>query len=205
MSITRITTSIILGCGIVSISSSAHNWLAQCDIAFANQFALSNVYVQARATFASYTRLSPGGQLELCDPAKHGGCWTYRERCGLRGYVNVEEKPRIVKRKVPTNQQGVYKIVLAELYYGHFHLTFEDPTLTRFAAGADGLGAGFGRQMGNTCVPADWKSEPRTASTHDSDETLRVWVEDSGTHSPRIFDVASINIRGTVAAQVWFN
>jgi hypothetical protein len=183
--------------------SRAHSWLAECTISFSNEFALTWVYGQARATFASSTGLSSSGQPELCDPARHGACWTYRERCGSRGYVNVEEKPRLVKRKIPTNQPGKYKVVIDEVRYGHFHLGFENPT-DCFADGGDGLGVGFGRMSGANCIALDWKREPRIAMTHDSSQPLRIWVEDNATHAARLFDVASITVRDTVAVQLWY-
>ncbi len=195
---------IIIGCTIVT-TTRGHTWLAECDIAFDNEFALTTIYAQARATFAYSTGLTAAGQFEICDPARHGACWTYRERCGSRGYVNVEEKPRLVKRRVPTNVPGRYRIVIDVARYGHFHLGFQDPTVNcPFAPAADGLGSGFGREMGTSCIVADWKREPRIAMTHDSAQPLRVWVEDSSTHAPRMFDVVSINNRGGVASQVWF-
>jgi hypothetical protein len=207
MTITRLAASVaIIACAIVSVLG-AHNYLAACNIGFDNQFALTNVYAQARATFASSTGLSANGQLELCDPATHSACWTYRERCGSRGYVNVEDRGRLVKRKIPTNRPGQYKVVVVRVHdYNHFHLGFEDPNLTCFAAAADNLGSGFGRtNAAGNCVAADWKREPRIAMTHDSSQWLRVWVEDFTTHASRIFDVTSINIRpGSAACQVWF-
>ena len=184
-------------------ASRAHNWLAECTIGFDNLFALTNIYAQARATFAVRTGMAASGQLETCNPARHAACWTYRERCGARGYVNVEEKPRLVKRKIPTNQKGRYKVIIDEVRYGHFHLGFEN-TFDCFVAGADGLGSGVGRMSGANCIAFDWKREPRTAMTHDSSQPLKVWVEDSGTHDPRLFDVASITVRDTVAIQIWY-
>jgi hypothetical protein len=165
--------------------SHAHPWLAECNIAFDNEFALKWNFRQARGTFAQHTGLSASGTPELCDPAVHAACWTYRERCGSRGYVNVEEAP--IGR------------------YAHFHLMFEDPSLTCFADPGDGLGAGFGRPgPGGSCVAADWKREPRFAAGHTPDHFMRLWVEDRVTRAPRLFDVVSIVIRGPADAEVWF-
>jgi hypothetical protein len=170
---------------MMSVSSiHAHSWLAECNIGFDNQFALQWNYAQARGTFAQHTGLSASGDPEVCDSTEHIACWTYRQRCGSRGYVNVQEAPL-----------GTY---------GHFHLMFEDSTLTCFADGGDGLGAGFGRETTGGCVAADWKSEPRFAAGHEEKHFMRIWVEDRVTHDPRIFDVASIRVRGPADAQVWF-
>lgn len=166
------------------LPAAAHSWLAECNIGFDNEFALTWNYAQARGTFAQHTGLSGDGTPEVCDPLEHIACWTYRERCGSRGYVNVEE--------VPLGR------------YNHFHLMFEDPTLVCFADNGDGLGAGFGRGTIGSCTAADWKTEPRFAAGHTADHFMRVWVEDRVTHAPRIFDVASIRIRGPMDGEVWF-
>lgn len=178
----------LLGSGILALAATnsvhAHEWLAECTIRFDNEFALRNLYAQARATFAYPTGMSPDGKPEHCN-SSHTACWYYRERCGSRGYVNVDEHPGA--------------------RYGHFHLGFEDPELDCFASTTDGYGSGFGRgERGGTCVAADWKREPRVAAMHDARHLARIWIDDRVTHLPRIFDVASIRVRGTVAAEVWF-
>lgn len=168
----------------LSIAADAHSWLKQCSIGFDNKFALTHVLANARATFAMHTGIS-NGSYEVCDPQKHQACWTYRERCGSRGYVRVQEAP-IGK-------------------YNHFHLSFEDSSLTCFADNGDGLGSGFGRPgPGGSCIAADWKNEPRFAAGHTPDHLMHIWVEDRVTHQPRVFDVASIRVRGTMNAQIWF-
>ena len=172
------------GCVLFASSLNAHSWLAECDIAFDNEFALRWNYVQARGTFAQHTGLSSEGEPEVCDSDEHIACWTYRERCGSRGYVNVQEAP------------------LGR--YNHFHLMFEDASLTCFADSGDGLGAGFGREAGSGCVAADWKEEPRFAAGHEATHFMRVWVEDRVSHEPRSFDIASIRILGPADGQVWF-
>lgn len=182
---TRIILLVVFTLGLMTVSpTQAHSWLAECNIEFDNEFALRWNYAQARGTFAQHTGLSASGDPEVCDSTTHIACWTYRERCGSRGYVNVQEAP-IGK-------------------YGHIHLMFEDPTLTCFAGGDDGLGAGFGRETSGGCVAADWKKEPRFAAGHEEKHFIRVWVDDRVTHDPRIFDIASIRIRGPADAQVWF-
>lgn len=109
----------------------AHDWLAECRIRFDNEFALTWVYLNARGTFAAHTGVYPSGDAEVCN-ASHAACSTYRERCGSRGYVNVEE--------APTGR------------HGHIHLMFEDSTLTCFAD-PDGLGAGYGRGRSRPAPP----------------------------------------------------
>lgn len=167
-----------------AVPALAHSWLTECNIGFDDEFALRWSYGQARATFAQHTGLDASGRAELCDPTRHSACWTYRERCGRLGYVNVEEAP------------------LGR--YHHIHLMFEDPSLACFADPGDGLGAGFGRSTSGRCMPADWEREPRHAAAHTPDHFIRVWVEDRGTREPRMFDVVSIRILGPVDGQVWF-
>lgn len=185
---TRTLIAVALTTLLAPASAAAHPWLAQCTIAFDNNFALSWNYAQARATFALHTGLDPEGEPQLCDPDTNIACWTYRHRCGSRGYVNVEEFP-IGK-------------------YNHIHLMFEDDSLGPpdgcFADGGDGLGAGFGRGSPASCTPAEWADEPRFAAAHDSKHFIRLWVEDRISHEPRIFDVASIRIRGPADAEVWY-
>lgn len=178
----------LIGAGILAVTvtlpAHAHEWLAECTIRFDNEFALSNLYAQARGGYAVSTGLGASDKLEQCT-GSHAACWYYRERCGSRGYVNVDEHP--------------------DARYGHFHLGFEDPELACFAPTTDGYGSGYGRgKMGGPCVAADWKREPRVAAMHDARHLARIWVDDRVTHAPRIFDVASIFVRGTVAAEVWF-
>jgi hypothetical protein len=169
---------------VAASPAGAHSWLAECNIGFDNEFALRWNYAQARGTFAQHTGLGVDGEPEVCNPDTHIACWTYRERCGSRGYVNVEEAP-IGK-------------------YNHFHLMFEDGSLTCFADPGDGYGAGYGRPGSGSCVPADWKNEPRFAAGHKPDHFMIIWVEDRVSHTPRSFDVASIRIRGPVDGEVWF-
>jgi hypothetical protein len=170
---------------LIGAPAQAHVWLDECKIQFDNEFALTWVHVNARATFAVHTGLNGSGQTEACN-ASHLACWTYRERCGIRGYVNVEEAP------VGT--------------YNHFHLMFEDAALSAGPCfvDPDGRGAGYGRPSGSGCTAADWKHEPRFAAGHTSDHFMKVWIEDRVTHDPRIFDIASIRVRGPAAAEIWF-
>src|SRR5262245_2404008 len=106
--------------------ASAHPWIEECDINFSNQFALANIYDQARTTFAVGTRLSSSGALATCDLGT-SPCWVYRQRCGVPGYVNI----------IP-------------IAWDHFHLSFTDPTLSCFVRG------GYGRLIGGVCVAPDW-------------------------------------------------
>lgn len=163
----------------------AHDWLAECSIRFDNEFALRWVHANARATFAVHTGLDASGATEVCT-ASHTACWIYRERCGSRGYVNVEE--------APTGR------------YGHFHLMFEDTVLAGFPCfvDPDGRGAGVGRGSPSACTAADWKREPRFAAGHSEDHFIKVWVEDRVSGAPRIFDIASIRVRGPASAEIWF-
>jgi hypothetical protein len=179
----------VLAAVLAPLPAAAHAWLTECTIAFDNEFALTWNYAQARATFANHTGLSPEGKPQLCDAETNIACWTYRERCGSRGYVNVEEYP-IGK-------------------YGHIHLMFEDDSLGPpagcFAGNGDGLGVGYGRVSAASCTPADWANEPRFVAGHEPKHFIHLWVEDRVSHDPRIFDVASIRIRGPADAEVWYH
>lgn len=178
----KATALVWLALAFIAAPARAHDWLAECSIKFDNEFALTWVHVNARATFAMHTGLNGAGGTEVCN-SSHAACWTYRERCGSRGYVNVEE--------APTGR------------YNHFHLMFESDGLDCFVD-SDGMGAGIGRSDGSVCTPADWKREPRFAAGHAEDHLIKVWIEDRVTHEPRIFDIASIRVRGPAAAEVWF-
>lgn len=180
-----ITTSIIFSFTAgLTLPSAADDWLAECNIKFENTFALTWVYANARATFAVHTGLADDGT-QPCDPSNIA-CWTYRERCGSRGYVNVEEAPL-----------GTYN---------HIHLMFEDDdlALTPCFVDPDGEGAGYGYGTGSDCTAADWKTEPRFVAGHTPDHLIKVWVEDRVTHEPRTFGVASIRVLGPMNAEIWF-
>ena len=81
----------------------AHNYTGECLVDFDNEFALSNIFEQARDNFGKST--SSNGE-EVCDPRVPEGCYTYRHRCGSN-YINVES-------------------VRAEGNWDHIHLSFED-------------------------------------------------------------------------------
>lgn len=169
----------------VSKAAIAHDWLGECTVNFDNPFALEHLASQARSTFAFPTGLSAAGKPEPCDTSAHEACWTYRHRCA-QNYVNVDD-----------------------MSYGHFHLSFEDPTLSDpaalcFADPGDGGGSGFGRKSGSECVPANWGAEPRILQSHVQDHWVKVWLEDRVTHVPKVFDMSEIYVGGDVPIQLWF-
>ena len=90
--------------------------------------------------------------------------------------------------------------------YGHIHLTFDSPSLLTpcFVDPGDGPGAGFGRNVGDHCVAADWVHEPRTLGTHGKDHWIKIWMEDRVSHQPRVFDMPVIRVTGTEPIQFWF-
>jgi hypothetical protein len=90
--------------------------------------------------------------------------------------------------------------------YGHIHLVFDSPSLLTpcFVDPGDGPGAGFGRNVGDDCVAADWIHEPRTLGTHGKDHWIKIWMEDRVTHQPRVFDMPIIRVTGTEPIQFWF-
>ena len=163
-----------------AVGVRAHPWTTECNINFDNNFALANIYEQARATFGVSTGISASGQLQVCNPATHLACWFYRQRCGVPGYVNVEP-----------------------VGYPHFHLSFEDPTLTDPATSCF-VNGGFGRKVGGVCTAPDWSREPRVLNPHDQTQWTKVWLADRVSAAPRVFDVASLRIGGTQPVQFWF-
>lgn len=176
--------SVVLGLALAGIGS-AHSWLGECNVYFDNTFALEHVAAQARTTFAFSTGLSGSGDPEPCDTSIHQACWTYRHRC-FSNYVNVED-----------------------MNYGHFHLSFEDPTLSDpatlcFADPGDGGGAGYGRKSGTNCIPANWGEEPRILQSHVQDHWIKIWMEDRVTHQPRVFDLSRISVGGDKPIRLWF-
>jgi len=181
-----------LALSVVALSGNtnvavAHNYLGQCTVNFDNTFALTNVYANARATFASKTGINSSGRIDLCQNAAiPGACWYYRHRCG-RNYVNVEEISG----------------------YGHYHLSFTgagfDP-LCGFGNPGDGYGVGFEKTVGASCVIPNWTTEPRVLDGHDGTQWFSIQMHPSGTMTTKtVFDLARLRIGGTQNVQVWFH
>lgn len=164
----------------MSRPADAHSWTGKCTPNFDNLFALTWVYANARATFASETGLT-GGKPALCN-SSHTACWTYRHRCGSN-YLNVDD----------------------DSGYGHFHLSFENPVVgVCLVDPGDGYGTGLGVPFGGDCVAPDWKREPRVLNTHDANQWIKITVEKSGSTVPKVFDMPRIRIGGTQPIQFWF-
>ncbi|MDR4462779.1 MAG: hypothetical protein MRJ66_00805 [Nitrospira sp.] len=153
----------------------------QCMVDFDDEGALSHILAQARSTIAHKTGRAPSGQLQMCDPAKHSDCWTYRQHCS-RHDVNLDS-----------------------MGLAHFHLSMEtgiecytlpDP--------GDGLGRGFGRLVEWKCTNVDWARTPRVLSSHDLNQWIKVWVSDAENHAPTYFDMESIRILPDTSIQLWF-
>ena len=136
-------TIILGGLLLAATPAKAHDWLGDCVVDFDNTFALTNIYGQARDNYGHPTGIDNAGELQLCN-ATHQACWTYRHRC-FGNYINVDD-----------------------MTYGHIHLTFDSPSLLTpcFVDPGDGPGSGFGRNVGDDCIAADWIHEPRTLVTH---------------------------------------
>jgi len=153
----------------------------QCLVNFDDEAALSQILAQARSTLAFKTGRSSSGQLQMCDPSKHGDCWTYRQRCQKHD-VNIDS-----------------------LGQNHFHLsmargiecyTLPDP--------GDGLGRGFGKLVDWKCTDVDWAKTPRVLSSHDQNQWIRVWVGNGESHASTYFDMESIRVLPDTPIQLWF-
>lgn len=152
-----------------------------CTVNFDDRAALSQVFAQARGTFASETARSPAGALVLCDPRMHSDCWTWRQHCA-RNDVNVEN-----------------------IDYSHFHLMMERGTACfGLPDPGDGYGPGFGRMVDGTCVAVDWADTERILASHARDHWIRIWVGDAGTQAPAYFDMESVWVLPGQAVQLWF-
>jgi hypothetical protein len=173
---------------IYSPSASAHNYLGQCTPNFDNKFALTNIYANARNTFAFRTGFNAQGRLDTCSNVPAGNpCWTYRHRCWL-DYVNVEDFS----------------------HYGHYHLSFTDPNvnpaLCGFGDPGDGYGAGFKKLVNNRCVIPDWTTEPRVLNSHDGAQWIGIRLTPQGSITENVvFDMPRIRIGGTTPVQLWFH
>lgn len=81
--------------------------------------------------------------------------------------------------------------------YEHFHLSFEDPTITCYDLDANGLG----RMINGECVAPDaYYLEPRYLQTHLPDESVRIWVYQQG--HPVWFNLENIRIKGQTPARL---
>jgi hypothetical protein len=173
----------------------AHSYTGECTVDFDNLFALTHTYQNARNTFASSTGLAPDGTLQVCAP-ENIACWTYRHRCGSN-YINIDD----------------------DSGYGHYHLSFSHPGFDGscgFSDPGDGGGAGMMKKVTfgalppwfpgiSICVVPTWKTEPRVLNTHDSAQWISIFVESSATHLPKVFDLTTISIGGSIPIQFWFH
>jgi hypothetical protein len=167
--------------------ASAHSWLGQCTVNFDNTFALTNVYANARSTFAFSTAFNSSSKLDLCQNAANPGvCWTYRHRC-FSNYVNVDDISG----------------------YGHYHLSFTGPgfdPLCGFVDPGDGYGSGFGKNVNGSCVTPNWKTEPRVLDSHDGGQWISIQMHpQNSTTVKTTFDLSRIHVGGSNAIQLWFH
>lgn len=184
-------TAIVAAAALLAASNyqaaSAHNYTGQCTVNFDNTFALTNVYANARMTFANKSAINSSGRIDLCqNAATPGVCWYYRHRCATN-YVNVEEISG----------------------YGHYHLSFTgagfDP-LCDFGDPGDGYGSGFKKTVGASCVIPNWSSEPRVLDAHDGAQWFSIQMHPSSSMTTKkVFDLARLRIGGTQNVQVWFH
>ena len=67
-------------------------------------------------------------------------------------------------------------VVVEPLTHGHFHLSFEDPTIDCYGGIGPGGSWAAGRTNGSDCDPADWVNEPRFVNSHVQDHWISVWM-----------------------------
>lgn len=165
-----------------TVVRSAGSSSEACTVDFDDRSALSQIFDQARYTFASPTGRSPSGELESCNPRVHTDCWTWRQRC-TRADVNVES-----------------------IDYSHFHLLVEGRTdcYEGLPDPDDGHGAGFGILVLGTCRPADWTRIPRIMAPHDQSRWVKIWVGNAETQRPTYFDMESIWVLPNNPIELWF-
>jgi hypothetical protein len=153
-----------------------------CTVNFDDRDALSQIWAQARMTFAYSTGRSPSGELEHCDLSRtHSDCWTWRQRCS-RDDVNVES-----------------------INYSHFHLGFEKgETCFGLPDPGDGYGPGLGIKLRGTCWRVNWENMPRTLGAHAHDQWIKVWVGNAETQTPMYFDIEFIWLLPGEPVELWF-
>ncbi len=171
---------------LVGNGGATPNFTEQCDINFNDEWALSNIYGQARGNFGEPTTLLPDFTLAECANVATDACWLYRQRCGTGFYVHVEEPPEDPQE-------------------GHIHLSFENFLNEQpcFADPGDGLDAGYGYpQPDGSCLAADWANEPRLIYAHTGAHRIRVWLKEWFSDQPQLFNGVSITVRGNFAANI---
>jgi len=192
---TRLRTGFLyaaIGLATLASAGTAHAYGISCD--FTDTLGYQRLARQARATFAEWTKRDGSGRLVGCSAPYEAGCAQWQQD----GLYSI---------------QGVYGVLRVEsVDYQHFHLGFEDPTITCPSARPnpdDGDGMGFGRGTFQACQPADWTHENRVLSPHDGYKTISVWVEGlrrqasfSGgfwvSTGHRLFDLKYFHNKGTV-------
>ena len=88
--------------------------------------------------------------------------------------------------------------------WGHFHLNFEDPSVSCMWAEEGGI-VGYGRDDGSGgCLPVDWDHEPRYLVSHKNDKWIKIWLEDGSSHQPRAFDLRRMHVGAGPPIQLWF-
>jgi hypothetical protein len=176
----RMITAVSLAAGLYMVQApSAFAHVEECIINWDNRFALSNILQQARATFVVPTTFDQNGQLTACQTTGNSAqnnlnCWQYQHPCG-HGRISVWDQ-----------------------YYRHFHLGFEDESIS--SCFIDG---GFGRMIDNRCVAPDWAGEPRIATSHAGDAWWEILLL-APNGDLKTFDLETIAVGGTTPIQMWF-
>lgn len=160
--------------------------VTQCDVNFDDEWALSNVYREARDHYGRPTTMLEDFSLAECSMGTDESCWIYRQRCGPGFYVRVEEPPE-------------------EPQAGHLHLGFATfgSELPCFIDPGDGLGPGYARwQADGSCQALDWAREPRILQAHTYIHRTRLWLKEWFSNEPRMFNAVSLTITNSSAAEL---
>jgi hypothetical protein len=158
---------------------------------FADPSALTTLNGQARATFAVWTTWGsgPGGVTSCPTPGDWVNCWVYwqPEPAGGSTYAALRVEPYV---------------------QSHYHLGFDDSTLTCFVDPGDGGGTGFGRPSGGSCIAPNWAYEGRTGpAAHLAGEwyyvTVETWNNSLGSQGYRLFDLESFVVTSEDPVDLW--
>jgi hypothetical protein len=191
LGIVGITLALILAVGMASPKTAkAHNALGTCVDTFSSQFALQNIYAQARDSFAYFSGFDAQGRINLCANSVSGVCWDYRHRC-VNDYIDVVD----------------------ESGFGHFHLGLTNiSTYPGFACfGAFGDPGDWEHRAGQEvaafvpwagpCIIPDWTTQARNASGHDGRQWIGIHLDGGNT----VFNMTRISSVGRYPIQLWYH
>lgn len=165
---------LVTGIALLTIGPAAQ--AATCTIAFDQGW--GNIFNYAKDTFAVPTMWNSDGQHVQCpSPVPNtdtGTCYTYRQAC------------------VPGRTFTVFP-----QQHGHFHASFDDPTINCISSG------GFGRKQGGKCVKAAWWAEPRFLQSHAKTHWVEIAHKDFSGNWYTFSNLQSISV-GSQPIQLWY-